>query len=144
MKKNIILIIVVVVACAGGWYYYSLNNAPSGTPVGTQNNPGTPIIQVKQPEKVSEISKNKDVTNDFNVQINGGGRLTLDEPVVASQYAIQTWSDENKGGQALLHYKQGQGWVLITMGGGAWSVDDLTKLGVPQETAKELLKTPTR
>ena len=144
MKKIIILVVVFILAGAGGWYYYSFKKTPSGQPSRIPNNPGSPVTQVKKSEKVSEISINRDVVRDFNVQINNGDGLVLDEPVIASQYAIQTWSDENKGGQALLQYKQGQGWVLVTMGGGAWNVDDLTKIGVPQEIAKELLKVSTK
>lgn len=143
MQKFLIpVIIIILLLGAGGWYFYFRKQPEVASPI-------TPINVLPQKQQIppgeiksNDTSKNAAVTNDFKIQIQGGEKLVLDKPVIASQYAIQTWSDENKGGQALLEYRSGQGWLLVTMGGGAWSVDDLMKLGVPQATAKQLLEVP--
>lgn len=65
----------------------------------------------------------------------------LYKTVVVGEYAIQVWSGDNKGGQALLKYEVGQSqWVLISGGGGVWSLAGLVEMGVPQDTATALLQ----
>lgn len=136
MKKIIILLVVLGVA-TGGWFLYT-KKQKEGVSIPQESSTSVPtnsgILQVR------EKPADSDVTKDFNIQISNGKNLILDKPVISSNYAIQTWSDENKGGQALLKYDPTRGWVLLTMGGGAWSVEDLTKLGVPKEVAVQLLK----
>lgn len=136
MKKIIIIITTVAILAGAGAFYYYISTQKQTTP--QKEEKGVVIVNPVQAEPKTNIDAS--VMSDFKLQISGSNKLTLDEPVVSSNYAIQTWSDENKGGQALLKYVPSQGWVLVTMGGGAWSVEDLTKVGVPKATAEQLLK----
>jgi serine/threonine protein kinase len=64
----------------------------------------------------------------------------LYDTVIAGGYALQLWKGDNMGGEALLKYDAAQDqWVVVTGGGGAWSVSDLVAAGVPQEAATILL-----
>jgi hypothetical protein len=39
----------------------------------------------------------------------------------------------------LLKYSSSKGWVLMSLGGGEWAVDDLVEEGVPEPTAEQLI-----
>lgn len=80
-----------------------------------------------------------EIAQSFRGQIQNASLITLRGTTIVSTYALQEWGDENKGGQALLEYSPSQGWVLISMGGGAWSVSSLTQIGVPQLIAEQLV-----
>lgn len=135
MKKIIILLIILGVS-AGAWFLYTKKQKDVVPP---QKGPSGSLPAILGTPQTSGNNTNSDVTKDFNIQINGGESLVLDKPIISENYALQNWSDQNKGGQALLKYNQSQGWVLITMGGGAWSVSDLIKVGVPKAIAEQLL-----
>lgn len=72
-------------------------------------------------------------------QIENSNLITLRGTAVVSDYALQLWDDENKGGEALMHYTTTKGWELVSLGGGSWSVESLTELGVPAQVALQLV-----
>lgn len=85
-------------------------------------------------------STTQDVNQDFTAQIQNAGAINLENAVIVSDYALQNWGDENKGGQALLKFDTSTGkWNLLSMGGGAWDVDSLVAEGVPASVAEELI-----
>ncbi len=66
--------------------------------------------------------------------------VTLGQTVIVAGYALQLWSGDNTGGEGLLRYDVAKSqWVVITDGGGAWSVDGLVGFGVLRNTAESLL-----
>jgi len=65
--------------------------------------------------------------------------LQLGETYTYDSYAFQVWFDENVGGEALLR-KDGDNWVLVSLGGGAWEDYTLIELGVPENVATEMVK----
>mgnify|MGYP001617913680 CR=1 FL=1 len=66
--------------------------------------------------------------------------VRLQETVVVGDYALQVWSSDSMGGEALLRYDSSQSrWAFITAGGGSWSIDGLASAGVPKDTAAALL-----
>lgn len=75
----------------------------------------------------------------FVEQISNPNELKLGKTVTAANYALQTWGDENKGGEALLVYSAAKGWELVSMGGGAWDVESLIAVGVPSSVAEQLI-----
>lgn len=138
--KKILLILIIIAVGAGGWFLYTtkIKEVPSTT---TDPTPITVVAPEPSIPKNNSSSRNEyDVSKDFKFQIQNEDKINLENPVVSGEYALQNWSDENKGGQALLKYKEGKGWILISMGGGAWSVSDLVQLGVSASSAKDLLK----
>lgn len=65
--------------------------------------------------------------------------LSLDTIRVVENYAISVWYDENMGGVALYQQTGSGSWELLLSDGGAWTVEDLVILGVPQTIAERLL-----
>lgn len=106
---------------------------PSGG-TGVIVRPGTPLIRPgTEPQPV--------VASDFSKQIDNPGLITLGSTMVVENYALQSWYDENKGGEALLYYTPSQGWKLISMGGGAWDMSSLVDAGVPEVVAARFVAT---
>lgn len=71
----------------------------------------------------------------------GTPQTTLQDNTVAANWALQLWTDNTGGGEALLKYDPAKKqYVLVSWGGGAWSVDGLVEEGVPAATAATLLK----
>ena len=59
--------------------------------------------------------------------------------VAEGGYAIQQWSGDYTGGEALLKFDSAQGaWTIVDPGGGRWSLEGLVRIGVPEETARAL------
>jgi hypothetical protein len=60
---------------------------------------------------------------------------------VVGSFAIVSWTQNPMGGEALLKFDAPKGqWVLLELGGGAWSVESLVKnFDVSKETARALL-----
>ena len=56
------------------------------------------------------------------------------------RYSILPWGTSNEGGQALFRYDSSKGWVLLSGGGGVWTVSSLVSdMGVPQAIAEQLV-----
>jgi hypothetical protein len=102
--------------------------------------------KVNNGEDVGEVitsSSKVTVASDFLSQLDNAmaRALTLGKLTVVDGYALQNWSDENMGGQALLRFSPSSGtWVLVSMGGGAWDADSLAAEGVPRAVAALLVK----
>ncbi len=65
--------------------------------------------------------------------------MNFGRTAVAHPYALQTWSDQNTGGEALLEQASSTGWSLVSYGGGAWDVLGLMEQGVPRANAELLV-----
>lgn len=138
MKKILVITGVLVAIVSGATYYFLVyKNQKVTTPITLEEKPTTQTTSPIQRD-ISPATNNA-VSRDFKTQIQTNESLVLEKPVTASNYALQNWNDENKGGQALLKYNPSQGWVLLTMGGGAWAVSDLIDYGVPRDIAKQLV-----
>lgn len=138
MKKILTITCILVALVSGATYYFLVyKNQEVSTPITLQEKPTTQIA----PPVQRDISLLKDniVSRDFKTQIIMNESLVLENPVISSNYALQNWNDENKGGQALLKYNPSQGWVLVSMGGGVWGVSDLVDVGVPRDIARQLV-----
>ena len=62
------------------------------------------------------------------------------QTVAVAGYALQLWTGDNTGGEALLKFDSAQNaWVIVDPGGGQWSLEGLMHAGVPQEAARALL-----
>jgi hypothetical protein len=93
----------------------------------------TPTSVDSAKQAVQSAFKNKIVPNDKD-------NTKLRQTVIAGDYALQVWGSDVMGGEALLKYDAAQArWVVLAMGGGAWSVDGLVDEGVPRAAATTLL-----
>lgn len=134
MKYFLILVVVVGVAF-GAWYMYkpaTYAPSPSTELMGTDQTGNI----VTQPNQTIPTHTEAEVLKAFVSQVKGV--VTPKETTVVSPYALQVWTDSLGGGEALLLFTS-SGWKLISMGGGAWSVEGLVAFGVPQEIAGQLI-----
>ncbi len=93
------------------------------------------------PEDTAKILTEKSVQFAFQDEIApyNDDNSKLHETVVAGDYALQVWYGDNIGGEALLKYDNASGrWIVISGGGGAWSLDGLLAQGVPKYVAEIL------
>lgn len=150
MKRPIIIIIVIVAIGLVAWSIWfsvylqgSQNNESSNTGSSLptilpsaqsqpQGGAAAPIQAISSPE-------NSDVAKDFLSSMQNEGQVALGGTVVVSPYALQVWGDTNMGGEALLEYTSSTRWVLLSLGGGEWTVLSLMQEGVPLATAKQLI-----
>jgi hypothetical protein len=79
------------------------------------------------------------ITDEFREAVEDSERLTLPKMAVMGEYALSIYQDENIGGMALLKYEGGS-WTFVAGDGGVFSLSRLQELGVPMETAQELLR----
>ena len=129
--KKILLITFILIFILGISFFFMRKKDVAVTPVG-----GTISLPSRLPGAVDSTH----ISSDFKTQIKNVDQIVVETPVVSSGYALQTWSDENKGGQALLKYTPSKGWVIVTMGGGVWNVAGLVSYGVPYTDAQKLIK----
>jgi len=126
----------------GNTFIQIIRARADGTPI------PTPSAQTrgrsrKQSAAAPASSRTAAVASDFLSQLdNAKARaLTLGKLTVVDGYALQNWSTEHMGGQALLRFSPSTGtWVLVNMGGGAWDADSLVSVGVPRAVAALLVK----
>ena len=69
--------------------------------------------------------------------------INIGSTTISANYALQLWYDENIGGEALLRFDNSTGWQVVSLGGGAWSVDTLVEQGVPRSVAVGLVENRT-
>ncbi len=147
MKTFFISIAIVLGANLIGfgiWFFISSktpeqNNAPNPTLPAAPAVTATTVQNKTIPDQQASTGTQPVIANSFLGQIQNSNLITLKGTVIASDYALQMWDDENKGGQALLRYDSSRGWVLISLGGGEWSILSLTQIGVPQLVAEKLV-----
>lgn len=114
------------------------NITGSTLPVASSTNTTT-VQNQSIPNQQQIVGTQPEIAQSFRGQIQNADLITLRGTTIVSTYALQEWGDENKGGQALLEYNSSQGWILISMGGGVWSVSSLVQIGVPQLIAEQLV-----
>lgn len=134
----IALFVATVVAIVGG--YLMLSRQPTSPdqqsmPIVTPNTTTIVPIDARSPEDVKAAFQNEIAPyNDDNVK--------LYETVVVGGWAIQAWMGDVRSGEALLKYEAAQSkWILVSGGGGVWTVESLVDdMGVPPATAEALLR----
>jgi hypothetical protein len=99
-------------------------------PASVQPIPNQPFAAGTQP----------DIARAFFDQTTHIGSFAVEGTSVSSMYALQDWGNEYSGGEALFEYRGEDGWRLVSMGGGVWSVEGLIAIGVPASDAKRLLE----
>jgi hypothetical protein len=146
MKKTLLIFSVLILIVLGGIVFQLTRNAevaPSPEPL-----PSNPFPQENEneldsspvPNQIEANGTQPEIAYDFKQQIQNADLITVRGTIVVGSYALQTWGDENKGGEALLVYRgEREGWVLLSMGGGAWGVQSLVEEGVPLSTAEALI-----
>ena len=98
------------------------SNTPTDTPA------GTPEGQAARAAYEAALSAD----NPDNIKAG--------QTVAVAGYALQLWTGDNTGGEALLKFNSAQNaWVIVDPGGGQWSLEGLMHAGVPQEAARALL-----
>lgn len=132
----------IVVVGIGFWFLHS-STQPQGTGSGATST--TPTFPTgggvpKVTRQGTATATDPVVANDFTSQIQNPNQINLQGTVVVSGWALQTWGDENKGGEALLKQDASGNWNLVSLGGGEWSVEGLVQQGVPSNIAQELIK----
>lgn len=103
---------------------------------------------VKPPTQPSTLPSSQTSPQARSVQATFAAYMTpynddniyLYDTSISGNFALQLWKGDNTGGEGLLKFDTGQGiWVVITGGGGSWSVYGLVQAGVPRDTATALL-----
>ena len=135
-KIFISLLIVLLIVGSGVAYFVYKNNVTPTTPNGTPQTNGLPDVPS------SSVQTQEAVQSAFLKYIAGhdSDNKKVRNTAISGGYALQVWSGNIMGGQALLKYSGSEnGWVVLTLGGGAWSVDGLVEFGVPRAIATALL-----
>lgn len=128
-------IILILLLLLAGWLFSSIKGSvPTRTETVTFPSGNTMTVLVERDAKTDP-----EVQTAFVSQIENADQIILGDTVIASDYALQTWGDEDKGGQAVLRQNAAGVWELLSMGGGAWDVASLTEAGVPQSVAEKLV-----
>ena len=99
----------------------------------------TPDTTIRDTASVPGAQTQGAIETEFHETVEDSERLTLPKMAVMGAYALTIYQDENIGGMALLKY-DGSEWVFVAGWGGVFSLTRLRELGVPQETAEELLR----
>jgi hypothetical protein len=139
MKKYLIIFFAVVLILLIVCLLIFSNASPQAN--STQQNSSSSQPSFPAPASVSaETTQNQtQVKTSFTHAIQNANEIQLYNTVVVMPYALQTWGDQNKGGESLLKYDSTTGWILLSMGGGAWDVPSLVSAGVPQSVAEQLV-----
>ncbi len=146
MKRTLIIIAIIILLFILGVIF--LLNSQKETIPPSDNNPvdvspvdTTPLSTVDQPipNQTEADGTEPEIANALKEQISNPNLMSVKGTTVVSTYALQTWGDANKGGEALMRYSERDGWVLVSLGGGMWGVESLMENGVPQRIAAELI-----
>jgi hypothetical protein len=124
-------ILVLMLSIATWFYFHNTSTQPGAQQI---TFPTSGPISNQQEQQLQPVIKKA-----LLGQIQNSNQITLKNAVVVMPYALQAWGDSNKGGDALLRYDHTNGWILVSMGGGAWDVPSLIQLGVPQDIAAQLV-----
>ncbi len=138
----IVAVIVVAVFAVGGLLFLS-SRPPASTPPLQQFEDNTPSYTNSTVSTDSSYSKEA-VQAAYRSELDKypSDNTELYEISIVGDYALQVWVGDHMGGQALLKYDTTQRrWILVSGGGGSWSVDTLvTLMNVPQDVAVQLLR----
>jgi hypothetical protein len=135
MNKFLFLILALIVVIACAIVYLLLNKAKTETVAPNL----TTQLPIDLPPTSQTVSNEDEIMQVMISSASDFSDLSFSESTIVNNYALQVWSDENIGGEALLIYRAGTGWEIISFGGGAWDVENLVQQGVPIETAQELI-----
>ena len=138
MYRYIILFAVILLIIAGIAGFVVLSHPNNPAPA---NLPSFEPQTIPNPTPPANRSK-EDIQSAFQNEIApyNNDNVKMHETVTSGDYALQVWIGNNTGGEALLKYDSAQGrWVVLSGGGGAWSVGSLVAAGVPKDTAAILL-----
>ena len=149
MKKVLVITIAVVIILVIVAYFVSDKSSTTTTPVLPENI--TEEISEEFSNNPIEITQDSPITKEYhsNEEIkelvydtlsSNMPFITTGSTTVEGNYALQIWFDENVGGESLLKYDTDKGWVVMSQGGGAWSVDTLIEQGVPKSVAEGLIE----
>lgn len=128
------IMFVLLIGAIGLWIFQSQpQKRPTVEHTVTFSSGATAIIRVEQ-----GVTTSPEVESAFVSHIDNADQIIIGSTVIASEYALQSWSDENKAGEALLKRNEKGDWELLSMGGGAWDVDSLVAGGVPRAVAQQL------
>jgi hypothetical protein len=144
MNRYIIVFIaaLIVVGTTTGFilYFRSLTSAsPADNTIPITSYPADNTPAVTVPAEQNSIAA---VQSAYQNELakHPSDNTKLYQTVIVGGYALQVWAGTIMGGEAILKYDQTQGrWVLLDGGGGAWSIDVLTAIGVPHDIAAALL-----
>jgi len=147
MKKIFIISFVVMIGVFASLLFFQSEKGSeqidnTNHPVSATSLPvtGQSELQTQPIPNQKEIDGTQpEIANSVLAQIENKDFITLKGTTVVSLYALQIWGDKNKGGEALLKYDASKGWVLVSMGGGAWGVASLVEFGVPKLIAEQLI-----
>lgn len=80
------------------------------------------------------------IIGEFHQNVPDSSDVVLSHTVIVEPYALADWTDENTGGQVIMKYETGRGWVIVLIDGGVFGEADLTAVGVPSSIASELVR----
>ncbi len=154
MNKSITVLIVICILVILGvaavlfWPRATMPvpNETPGLPVsGNSNTNGTVSIPVQnEGGGNSQLSAEQRAVQETYwapfVTDGNNDNVRLGNTAVVEEWALQKWVGDETGGEALLRYDSvSKAWVVVDVGGGAWSVDALVRAGVPESVAGSLL-----
>jgi hypothetical protein len=135
----LLLTLLIVVGVAIGMTFYLRSSTPA------QNQQGiAPVTLPDVPPPTLQLDSNSKeaVQAAYKSELakHPGDNTKLYQTVISGDYALQLWSGNLMGGEALLKFDHTQGkWILIDGGGGVWSLYTLLLAHVPRATAMALL-----
>jgi hypothetical protein len=141
MNRSAIIVLLAILLGAVVAGVYFLRPAPAVTP--QPNQQGVRITPVDDPYASQSGTQSKEAVQAAyrNALLKDNvDNIKLYQTTVSGRYALQSWRGDNSGGAALLKFDSVQNkWTIVNPGGGAWTVDALVEMGVPQDTASALL-----
>jgi hypothetical protein len=136
---KLIILVLLIGALAVGiiWFLRPNAQSPSGQTTLPQNNyPSNNYLTGQDAQ--SQAAVKQTFLEGIAPYLNDN--IKTQQTAIENGYAIQSWLGDNTGGEALLKYDTVQNkWVLITAGGGIWTLGALIDEGVPTSTAQILL-----
>ena len=139
-----ILILILAVGIIAVGVIWLLRPAPTAqTPTGTVPQTTYPTNNYIPPANTQQDQGSQAAVQDAykqEIAPYNNDNVKLYQTVISGGYALQVWMGDHTGGQALLKYDSLQGkWIVITGGGGEWSLGGLVGAGVPTTTAQALI-----
>jgi hypothetical protein len=143
MNRYIVILglIALAVLVGAGWYVSRPAEPAGPAPFGPVTTPSANTYTATNGASATTQSKDA-VRAAFAAWLAGKNtdNITLQETVVAGLYALQAWTGDNTGGNALLKFDDSKGqWMVLDEGGGLWGVAGLMKFGMTKTTALILL-----
>lgn len=137
LTTTAVAFLVVGLLVVAGVYYW-MHKSPA-TPLQTNTQPQqqtSNTTNVTNNTSVALAPKNKeDVRAAFRKSLQPGDTTKLGDTSISGEYALQEWTKDPMGGEALLKYDSlSRQWSVVTNTGGSFGVAELHDLGIPQRT----------